>query len=521
MCRLISGGALNTSYDYTGLINDQRNVDRFIDELRKKGVTPDWFNFSIRCLKWFISSGFEIHRDVDLTLSAIPKALDIQETPCWKIRRCMIVCRLWMTIFPPSKVTSEHLIVVEQNSANCIEHNPSEGDKLVASPILQSEISISEQWDLMVRNLEKVLATRRYSKRTCEAYIGWWRRFAKFANCRPSAITEVTIRQYIEMMVMQRNVAASTQNQLLSSLMMLWKVGLGNQDLDAKEVMRAPETHYIPFVLSLEEIRILLAAAGPEWRLLFSLAYGCGLRLNEALNVRIKDIYLDRGLLIVCHGKGGKDRSLPLPKSLKPSIQTFLVERRALYEVDLKNGQANVDLPHAMARSSPAKANSWDWQYFFATKNLLKCPETSVMMRWHPLEATVQRNFKIACRKAGISEQAHFHSLRHSYATHLLEAGVSIREIQTRLGHANLETTMIYTHVRTPSNLATSSPLDQIDVPGLQSSNRVSSCALLYFPEEYNSLTRNSRNLPQWSQEHLKKNGAITVISQEELLPNP
>lgn len=518
---MISGGVLNTSYEYMELINDPKNVDRFIDELTLRGVTSEWFNFSIKCLKWFISSGFEIQRDMDHTLSAIPKALDLQEVPEWKVRRCMIVCRLWMTVFPPSMVNSEKLTTVDLNVIACSENNLCEESKVVSHAVMRSELGVTDEWDLMVRNLEKVLATRRYSRRTCEAYIGWWRRFAKFANCGPSDITEVTIRQYIEMMVMQRNVAASTQNQLLSSLMMLWRVGLGNADLDAKEVMRAPETHYIPFVLSLEEIRILLAAAGPEWRLLFSMAYGCGLRLNEALNVRIKDIYLDRGLLIVSHGKGGKDRSLPLPKSLKLSIQAYLLERRALYEVDLKNGQANVDLPHAMARSSPTKANSWDWQYFFATKNLLRCPETAVMMRWHPLEATVQRNFKIACRKAGLSEQAHFHSLRHSYATHLLEAGVSIREIQARLGHANLETTMIYTHVRTPANLATSSPLDQIDVPGLQSSNRVSSGAAVYFPEEYNSLTGSSRYLRQWSQEHLKRNGAIRVISQEELLPNP
>jgi site-specific recombinase XerD len=236
--------------------------------------------------------------------------------------------------------------------------------------------------------------------------------------------------------------------------------------------------------------------------------------LNEALNLRIKDVCIERGILIVHNGKGGKDRSVPLPQSLISTLQLYLVERRALYEVDVANGQAAVDVSNAMARSSPAKAVSWDWQYFFATKNLLRHPETGVVMRWHPLEATVQRNFKATCRRAGISEQAHFHSLRHSYATHLLEAGVSIREIQTRLGHANLDTTMIYTHVRKASNLTTGSPLDQIDVPGLQSTKIVSSGHLEYFPEDSGEYFHTNRHRIQWSQPQLIGNVKIVEARQ-------
>lgn len=501
---------MQTSFEYQEIYRSQKNQDNFREELRGRGLSEKSIGYCLNYLKWFISSGFEIQREIKDTMEGVTQALQHMDKEEWQIRQCVNTCGLWMRIFPPETIQRQEMIGHGlRSSLGTEKSDPSENS------------AFNDEWRQLIIILEKTLATRRYSQRTQEAYVGWWRRFARYVDCSPPDVSEDKIRQYLELMVIKRGIASSTQNQLLSALLMLWRLGLGREEFETQGMLRAPESHYLPFVLTLEEVRIFLAAAGSEWRLLFSIAYGCGLRLNEALNLRIKDVLIERGLLIVHHGKGGKDRSVPLPQSLLPTIQVYLSERRALYEVDLHNAQANVDLPNAMARSSPAKASSWDWQYFFATKNLLRCPATGALMRWHPLEATVQRNFKNTCRKAGLSEEAHFHSLRHSYATHLLEAGVSIREIQSRLGHANLETTMIYTHVRAPSKLSTGSPLDQISVPGFPNSTVVSSGSAVYFPEEYNSLTGSSRYLRQWSQEHLKRNGAIRVISQEELLPNP
>jgi len=433
---------LKTTYDYLELWNQPENRQQYLEILAKHNAPESTWKYFQGWVKWFISQGFELQRDIEDTLESIRLAtlkMSIFEV---SRRQCLTACRLWMELFPDAQVLGN-----------------------VSS---DKSLNTQTEWDMLIHTLHNVLQTRRYSVRTQEAYLGWWKRFSREVNCLPSEVTEAHLREYLEKMVVVRSVAASTQNQLLSALLMFWKVGLGREDFDGKQLLRAPESSYIPFVLSKEQIRMLLAGSSLEWRLLFSLAYGCGLRLNEALNLRIKDVAVDRGLVIIQDGKGGKSRSVPFPSSLGSEVRCHLLERRALYEADLIAGNAAVDLPHAMARKSGVAASSWDWQYFFATKNLLRHPQTKALIRWHPLESTVQRNFKTICRRFNLPESAHFHTLRHSYATHLLEAGISIREIQARLGHANVETTMIYTHVRSPSSLAAKSPLDDLDVPGLR-----------------------------------------------------
>ena len=437
------------SYEYKDVWDDRENRKKFLDLLVAKKVPEDAYTFYGRWVKWFISQGFELFRDVEETLAKVLESLQELMVEEWKQRQCVTACRLWLFLFSPEAPDG-----VSLSKASVAE--------------VALEDGVKKQWEMLIAALHKILQTRRYSMRTMEAYLGWWRRFSEAVHCSPEELTELHLREYIEKMVVVRNIASSTQNQLFSALQVLWSLGLNRPPFEGRELLRAPESSYIPFVFSREQVRVLLAGATAEWRLLFALAYGCGLRLNEALSLRIKDVSLERGLVIIQHGKGGKSRSLPFPSSLKNEVDHHLLERRAMYEADLHAGYAEVDLPGALAVKSPHLAKSWDMQYFFPTKNPLREPESGRLFRWHPLESTVQRNFKIICRRCNLPEPAHFHTLRHSYATHLLEAGVSIREIQARLGHSCLETTMIYTHVRSPSSLTAGSPLDGMEVPGLR-----------------------------------------------------
>jgi site-specific recombinase XerD len=381
---------MKTSYEYVDLWNIKENRTRFSDELNRRGVEEFRHSYYFGHVKWFISQGFELCRDMDETLAFVRKARDLLGGYEMVIRQCLSSCRLWMTLFP-----------LDYSACQV---------KDVSCPAIVERNVAGEDWTVLFRSLEGVLATRRYSRRTVEAYVGWWRRFSKEVNCTPQELSEEHLRIFLEKLVLQKNIAASTQNQVLCALIMLWKIGLGRGEFDGKSLLRAPESHHIPFVLSQDQIRVLLAGASIHWRLLFSLAYGCGLRLNEALSLRIKDVDFERGLVIVHAGKGGKDRSLPFPASLRTEVEAHLLERRAIYTADLHAGNATVDLPFAMARVSPMKASSWDWQYFFASGNLLRHPDSGVLMRWHHLESTVQRNFKAVCRRSGISEQAHFHT---------------------------------------------------------------------------------------------------------------
>ena len=398
------------------------NYDHILDGYR---LSPEQKRYYRLWVRWYISQGFPICREEDASVDSVRRDMLSRGEADYKIHTCLNAVRIWLREY---------------------------GEK-------ESDV-VKDSWTSLIDGLKKLLEVKRYSPRTVEAYYGWWLRFAREQRCAPGDLKELAIQSFVERMVLKKNVSASTQNQLFCALQKLWIDGLKHNSLDVKNLLRASDTTYLPFVLTREQVKILLAGSPAEWKLLFSLAYGCGLRLNEALNLRIKDVSPDRDLVIVQAGKGGKSRALPFPDSLKAAAEIYLKERRKLYEDDLTAGFAQVDLPNALGRKYPKLETSWDYQYFFASKNLLRHPESGKFVRWHPLESTVQRNFKEVCRRCQLPECAHFHTLRHSFATHLLEAGISIREIQERLGHAKLDTTMIYTHVRTPSALAAHSPLD-------------------------------------------------------------
>jgi integron integrase len=308
------------------------------------------------------------------------------------------------------------------------------------------------------------IAVRRYSKRTNEAYWHWIKRFVLWSGKRhPRDMGQIEVGQFLTWLASDQKVSASTQRQALAAVLFLYQKVLGIEIGWIDNVVRAKQSQRLPVVMSVEETRTLLAHTSGTPSLFLRLLYGTGLRLMEGLNLRVKDLDLEQRQIIVRSGKGDKDRVTMLPASLVQPLRALLAERRAWHDKDLATGHASVDLPHALARKYPHAGREWAWQYVFATPGYHVNPETGEQRRHHLFDWTIQRAMKEALRAAGISKPATPHTLRHCFATHLLQAGTDIRTIQELLGHSDVETTMIYTHVvgQTAGRGAVS-PLDRI-----------------------------------------------------------
>jgi len=300
------------------------------------------------------------------------------------------------------------------------------------------------------------------SIRTEEAYVGWIRRFVLATGKRhPREMGAREVEGFLTGLAVHGHVSASTQNQALSALLFLYREVL---ELDLpwmEEIRRAKKPERLPVVLSRDETTALLAQmSGTTW-LMAALLYGAGLRLMECLRLRVKDVDFARNEITVRHGKGGKDRRTMLPAMVVDALQGQLAEARRVHERDLTAGFGEVWLPDALARKYPNAAREWAWQYVFPASVRSTDPRSGVVGRHHANEAVVQRAVKRAVREAGIDKPATCHTLRHSFATHLLEAGHDIRTIQELLGHKDVATTQIYTHVLNRGGRGVVSPLDR------------------------------------------------------------
>jgi integron integrase len=255
-------------------------------------------------------------------------------------------------------------------------------------------------------------------------------------------------------------VAASTQNQALSALVFLYRVVLERPDLELEDLVRARRPVHLPVVLTTSEVSALLGNLSGEPRLVAGLLYGAGLRLLEALRLRVKDVDLSRGELVVRQGKGCKDRVTMLPRSLERDLRTQIESARAIHQDDLRAGFGAVALPDALARKYPSAAREWGWQWVFPASRRYTDAKTGTEHRHHLHETVVQRAVKRAVSATGIAKPASCHTLRHSFATHLLASGYDIRTVQELLGHRDVSTTMVYTHVLNRGGRGVRSPLD-------------------------------------------------------------
>ena len=305
------------------------------------------------------------------------------------------------------------------------------------------------------------MRARRYSLRTEEAYLDWIRRFILFHGKRhPRELGEREITEFLTDLAAHRHVAASTQNQALSALLFLYQQFFERQLGRLDGALRASRPARVPVVLTREEVRALLAHVAPTYRLIADLIYGSGLRLLEALRLRVKDVDFGYGRIIVRDGKGLKDRVTMLPQRLQRSLREHLAHVKAMHERDRALGFGAVYLPDALGRKYPNAAKSWPWQYVFPAQKRSIDPVSGEVRRHHILEKPLQNAIKNAVHAAGIEKPASCHTLRHSFATHLLENGYDIRTVQELLGHKDVSTTMIYTHVLNRPGIGVKSPLD-------------------------------------------------------------
>lgn len=320
----------------------------------------------------------------------------------------------------------------------------------------------SPEWDELIGNLADEIKTRHYSRKTLKAYADWCRHFQSYLrNKPPEGLSESDVKQYLTYLAVQRKVASSTQNQAFNALLFLYRHILKKDFGEHKDIPRAKKSRYVPIVLSRKEIDSVLKHLSYPYDLVVKLLYGCGLRLSECLKLRVQDFNFEEGVLSIQHGKGKKSRTVPIPKTITPELLEQLETVRKLHDEDLKAGYSGAFLDNLLENKYPNAAKDFVWQWFFPQQSLTLVPEKSELRRYHLHESHVQEELREAVRRARLTKRVTSHTFRHSFATHLLQANYDIRTIQMLLGHADVRTTMIYTHcVPSKTIKEVKSPLD-------------------------------------------------------------
>ena len=321
---------------------------------------------------------------------------------------------------------------------------------------------ITEEWRKRIEENRRQLRLTHKSFQTEKSYQRWLKDFILFINSKPDNIGSEDLKKYLTFLAVERKVAQSTQKQAFNSLLFFYKNVLGIRIENLSGAAFSTRGPKLPLVLSPDEIRLIFSRLQGSWLLMAELIYGSGLRLSECLSLRVKDIDFDRGSLIIRSGKGNKDRQTLLPEKLRMRLKQQLEDSRRIYEDDRKHDIEGVMLPDALSRKLRNASSDWQWFWVFPSGRLSVDPYANTVRRYHIYPGSLQKAFKKAVVSSGINKNASIHTLRHSFATNLIENGYDIRTIQELLGHSDLSTTMIYTHVASKNKLGVRSPLDSL-----------------------------------------------------------
>ena len=368
----------------------------------------------------------------------------------------------------PDPTVSEAIVASEADAAAGAPASPPPGGVDpsavgTAQPEPQSQSQLHPQPQRLLGRMREALRVRHYSIRTERAYVDWVRRFIRFHDRRhPARLGAVEVQAFLTHLAVERSVASPTQNQAKAALLFLYREVLGLQLPWLDEIVGAKLSRHLPVVLTPSEVRALLGQLSGTMELVAALLYGTGARLLEALRLRVKDVEFERREILIRDGKGAKDRVTVLPENLVLPLQQHLAGVKRVHLRDLAAGFGDVWLPDALDLKYPNAGRTWGWQWVFPSTVRSVDPRNGAAHRHHLNETTVQKAIAGAARRAGIVKPCSPHVLRHSFATHLLQAGYDIRTVQELLGHSDVKTTMIYTHVLNRGGRGVRSPLDQI-----------------------------------------------------------
>ena len=329
---------------------------------------------------------------------------------------------------------------------------------------IPATIDDKQQWQYAAKEMKNMLRLKQRALSTERTYLYWLRHFYRYVNGQsPFSLDSSHVKNFLTHQAVDRKIAKSTQDQAFNALRFFYLHVL-NKDLDdLSGVVRSNRGRRLPVVLTMAEVEKLFSHLHGIYKLMAGMIYGAGLRLSECVKLRIKDIDLERDMITIIGAKNDKDRTTLLAQRIKPALVEHLKKVKRLYVQDRENNLPGIWLPNALERKYPNAGKEWMWQWVFPADNLSTDPRTKIYRRHHIYPFTLQRHIKRAASAAGISKRVTVHTLRHSFATHLLEAGYDIRTIQDLLGHSNLQTTMIYTHVAAKNRLGVHSPFDQLD----------------------------------------------------------
>ena len=444
--------------------------DKYVEKSKCYGIKQDFIRWHVRHAESYIkshSTPLKSHTALDVERYFQVKGRNARLKD-WQYRQIIdslrilfvdVIASAWATSFPwdDMKTQAISLPVTHPTIARqpLVDHSSIDDTDNTSDPV---KTIFPEVFDALIREIR----SRNYSIRTEQSYVSWLVRFIRFHQRQhPEKLNANDIANYLTYLAVNRMVASSTQRQALNAIVFYYKNILNKSFEDIGEFTLSKKPARLPVVLSGKEVeRLLNGIDNPVYCLMASLLYGCGMRLMECIRLRVFDIDFDYQQIVIRNAKGNKDRITPLPKSLIQTINEQLDFVRKTHAEDLANGLGEVYLPHALNRKYPNAAKEIGWQYVFPSQKVSADPRSNKVRRHHIHENGLQRKVKQAATKAGITKKVNCHALRHSFATHLLEAGYDIRTVQELLGHADVSTTMIYTHVLNKPSVSVNSPLD-------------------------------------------------------------